>query len=178
MTLGFSLEINGNKTHFMEKILSGKEFMKMELDLEFARTFFHPEFDGKLWGNIEPKIHTIRKDKTAKWKEGNKIHMVIHNRTSKRFQFAPTVTCLCVQKISIKHYSLMGSRADIFIDGKCYVSGYFTDKHDHDMNSSEQRFLRMQKLAFNDGFISVQEFFEYFNSDFEGVIIHWTNLMY
>ena len=36
----------------------------------------------------------------------------------------------------------------------------------------------MEKLAYNDGFESVEAFFNYFCKDFKGKIIHWTNLRY
>ena len=36
----------------------------------------------------------------------------------------------------------------------------------------------MWQLAINDGFESLKHFFEYFNEDFEGKIIHWTDLKY
>ena len=36
----------------------------------------------------------------------------------------------------------------------------------------------LKQLAINDGFVSENEFFEFFSSDFKGKIIHWTNLKY
>ena len=36
----------------------------------------------------------------------------------------------------------------------------------------------MKDLARNDGFDSIQAFFEWFKEDFEGKIIHWTDLRY
>jgi hypothetical protein len=33
-------------------------------------------------------------------------------------------------------------------------------------------------LSVNDGFDSVDDFFEWFNEDFAGKIIHWTDLKY
>ena len=34
------------------------------------------------------------------------------------------------------------------------------------------------RLAKNDGFNSLDEFFAWFNKDFTGTIIHWSNLKY
>ena len=36
----------------------------------------------------------------------------------------------------------------------------------------------LRELAKNDGFESVEDFFAYFNKDFKGKIIHWTDLQY
>ncbi len=36
----------------------------------------------------------------------------------------------------------------------------------------------VNQLAINDGFNSVDDFFQYFNTDFTGKLIHWTDLKY
>lgn len=36
----------------------------------------------------------------------------------------------------------------------------------------------IEKIAINDGFDSVDDFFSWFKDDFTGKIIHWTNLKY
>ena len=37
---------------------------------------------------------------------------------------------------------------------------------------------QIEQLAKNDGFDSVQDFFNWFNEDFNGRIIHWTDFKY
>jgi predicted nucleotide-binding protein (sugar kinase/HSP70/actin superfamily) len=37
---------------------------------------------------------------------------------------------------------------------------------------------RMNKLAINDGFEDMHQFFKWFDTDFKGKIIHWTDLRY
>lgn len=118
-------------------------------------------------GGDRPKLHTIRSG--DRWKEGMKIHFVINNRTKDRFQFAPVIECVSVQKIEIKHLSLEpGGKIHpiVWIDG--YL--FFDAEIDYDAG--------IEQLALNDGFESVEQFFAYFNTDFVGQIVHWTPLKY
>jgi len=100
-----------------------------------------------------PKVHTIRKDKKNRWKAGCNIHFVINNRTPNRFQFAPVLPVVATQHIVIQ-------------EKKVWVDARF-------LGESE-----IETLAKNDGFNSINDFFQWFNGDFEGKIIHWTNILY
>ena len=107
--------------------------------------------------SLRAKKHTIRKDERNRWKVGMDIHFFINVRTKKMFKFAPIVKVKLIQKISIK------PNAETFrvkID-------------DHFLSDDE-----IEKLSINDGFNSVEEFFSYFNEDFTGRLIHWTNVRY
>jgi len=107
-----------------------------------------------------PKLHTIREDKKNLWKAGNDIHFVINNRTPQRFQFAPVVKCVSTQRIEILHGLKSDKQAFVAVDGKTL---HISD---------------IKRLAINDGFDSVDDFFAWFKEDFKGKIIHWTNLKY
>lgn len=66
-----------------------------------------------------------------------------------------------------------------FIEKIIYKNG----KHNHSMPSIyvDNKLLKiseMIKLAHNDGFDLLYQFIEWFNKDFEGKIIHWTNFKY
>ncbi|MCH4824278.1 hypothetical protein ML462_13970 [Gramella lutea] len=138
------------------------------------RTFFsYDRFEGFYSGimqSVYPKLHTIREDKGDNWKAGRDIHFVINNRSKNRYQFAPVITAVSIQKIEIKYIPLskpLGEmRPFVKIDDKLIfgIDGYDDG--------------RMTELAINDGFDSKEDFFAWFNADFIGKIIHWTNLKY
>lgn len=122
---------------------------------DFARFYY----DCLLRTNINdamscrPKVHTIRKDTKNRWKAGRDIHFVINNRTPNRLQFAPALPVIATQHIAIQ-------------DQKVWVDARL-------LGESE-----IETLAKNDGFDSVSDFFQWFEGDFEGKIIHWTNILY
>lgn len=169
MTLGFSLKIDGQPMHFMEKILNG-HFKDFEVDHTIAATIHHPDFDTKLIGSIHPKIHTIRVDKKGRWRVGMPIQMVIHNRTKKRFQFAPTVPVTKIQSFDVMtQYDFGQTIANVRVDGlRIGIAIWENCKLVH---CSE----KLELFIKNDGFQDVNSFFEYFSEDFSGTIIHWHN---
>lgn len=183
MTLGFSTHwpkempdhMACKATFFVEKITkSASKIIGQELD-EFiplnAEKFNYQSkmnFINAVLDN-HPKKHTIRADKSNRWKAGNKIHPVINDRTKDRFQFAPVVKCVSVQEIVIKHFS---SHIDVEIDGIPYLL---------EKNSKGRIYIytgTIEVLAKNDGFDSIHDFFSWFKEDFTGKIIHWTDLKY
>ena len=117
------------------------------------------------------KKHTFREDPKDLWKAGRDIHFVINNRTKQRFQFAPVVKCVSVQKIEILWGNAIPAPYKIQIPTPASSVMVFIDKRPLHANEFEA-------LAKNDGFNSVEDFFSWFNKDFTGKIIHWTNLKY
>ncbi|TWP23117.1 hypothetical protein ETU10_08455 [Apibacter muscae] len=160
MTLPFSTQIEGKPNYFIEKIWRGLlNSRKSPIYMYSIYNNKYAEIFGESWGSkigLLPKIHTIRQDKSNRWKEGDKIHFVINNRTANQFEFAPVIQCVRIQKIEIIHKHI----PMVKIDGQ------------------EQSFYELQRLASNDGFDSVEEFFKYFKEDFNGKIIHWTSAIY
>lgn len=186
MTLSFSTkwpermgELAGQPNYFTNKIVKGvwkhspllmKEFVLSRTEKEKKRFEEIKPFEDltiKEEESLFSKLHTIRHDPHNRWKPGMKIHPVINNRTKNRFQFAPVVKCVSVQKIEIKYWNKCGDYPNIIID-KHY--GYHAYEKDG--------FEFMEQLALNDGFPSVEAFFQYFNADFKGKLIHWTDLKY
>jgi hypothetical protein len=152
-------ELAGQPNYFIQKIW-------MSLKIEHKQRAYEYYWDQhvheieKPWdvadAVITPKLHTIRAGN--RWKAGMKIHPVINNRTKNRFQFAPTMQCTFVQNIDI-HW--VNGIVWVYIDGN--------------LNTD---FSELTKLSTNDGFDSAEDFFAYFNTDFKGQIIHWTDLRY
>lgn|SRR5690606_2759991 len=175
MTLSFTTKWSkkmgadaGKPNHFTNKIAKGVWQNYPKLFNEHTNTFSDSDWNKfdkiKPFENISeydkerlyPKIHTIRNDKNNRWKVGSKIHPVINNRTKNRFQFVPTLEVKNIQQISIRP----DSSFRVIVDGKRLF--------DHEIT----------KLAINDGFESSEQFFAWFNIDFSGKIIHWTNFRY
>tara|TARA_R110001606_G_scaffold395407_1_gene567638 strand:+ start:89 stop:580 length:492 start_codon:yes stop_codon:yes gene_type:complete len=163
MTLAFSTELKGQATHFVDKIW--QSLLRDDIHINFVE--FNTKFKEVLpligntkIGDYPQKKHTIRADKEDRWKPGNNIHFVINNRTPERFQFAPVVKCEAVQKITIKHSVEKWRQPWVSVDNKLLTGP------------------EIETLAINDGFESSKEFFQYFNKDFKGKIIHWTKLKY
>jgi|SRR6185503_10798854 len=103
------------------------------------------------------KLHTIRQGE--RWISGMNIHMATGMRTKYYKQFnkdRPDLQkCLSTQKIII-----ISSKKDIFIDGR------------------RLPLVEQWKLIYFDGFDFVEDFWEWFDKDFTGQIIHWTKLKY
>lgn len=124
--------------------------------------YFAPCVYRKLVGDINQsdvcaKVHTIREDKSNRWIQTRLIHLVINNRTPERFQFAPLIICTAIQKISIVWD---GPIPGVYVDDELLLSN------------------DVERLALNDGFDTVGDFYNYFNTDFTGKIIHWDDVRY
>ena len=165
MNLGFMTKwANGEPTYFVEKIWAG--LRKENLSTRSEQISYSKNLKKFIYlGGFEPKIHTIREDKSNRWKVGNKIHFVINNRQPNRFQFAPVIECTGVQEIEIDNYDeykfgVYSEIREVKIDGR--------------LLSDSETYI----LARNDGFNSVTDFFDYFPDGFQGKIIHWTNKRY
>ena len=109
-------------------------------------------------------IHTIRLDKSNRWKKGAKIHFWRGNPRNvnakkKPYPFSEAV-CKSVQNIEIINPTEYLNHTIIKIDGR------------------QLTMEEMQQLAWNDGFENLAAFQFYFNEDYTGKIIHWTDLIY
>lgn len=161
MILPFSTQINGKKTHFPEKILLGIQQNNLSEE---------PLIFGLASKDFKPKLHTIREDKTDRWKPGVQIDFFINARQKNMFRFAPRIPVVSVQKIKIVHFL---AEAHIYIDDSFYGEIFFNGNKEIDGYA-----VNIEELAINDGFDDAEDFIAYFNKDFTGKIIHWTNLKY
>lgn len=157
MILPFSTQLNGKPTEFVGKIWSG--FIENKLV-----PFYHDilnNFNLEIVDVIgrKPKLHTIRKDEKNRWKPGVLIDFFINVRKKDMFRFAPRLPVVSIQTIKIFHLP-KSDNINVYVD---------------------ERRLKEDEiaiLAINDGFESVDDFKTYFNEDFIGKLIHWTNLKY
>lgn len=108
------------------------------------------------------KKHTIREDKTNRWKKGNKIHASVGVRT-KDYRCFLQMDCIEVQHIRMIWRAKKGLEV--------YVNARQLDSK------------AVDSLIENDGLAPTQ-FLEWFgfnelgDKEFTGKIIHWTNLKY
>lgn len=105
------------------------------------------------------KKHSIREDSKNRWKEGIKIHHA-HGVRTKYYNCFQEDVCTGVQTIKIECPTEYMNDVKIYVDGRL-------------LNIDE-----MVELAHNDGFDCLAAFHLWFNEDFEGKIIHWTDKRY
>lgn len=169
MIVGFSTMKEGNKTYFPEKVLASID-PKQVIDFyhkihktEFTDSWalFNYEFDYSLYleSLSQPKIHTFRGDSSNRFRQGLNIDYFINVRTKNMFRFAPKQPLVSTQNISIIYYK-ESNVPIITIDNIELVSS------------------KIEELAINDGFNSVEHFLSWFKEDFSGKIIHWTGKKY
>lgn len=181
MILPFSTQLNGKLTYFVEKIWQGLKkndmlFPGASLETTDRRYFeYYGESPFDYTRMFIPKIHTIREDKNNRWKAGIKIDFFINCRQKNMFRFAPVLPVISTQEIRIKYTMSSSNTPLVYVevfgnnDWKCL--GTYNPKN-------KEYFGDLLLLAQNDGFDTVEDFFLYFNKNFKGKIIHWTDLKY
>lgn len=120
--------------------------------LAFNKMFIAPIINGA-------KIHTIREDKTGRWKPQRKIQMATGVR-SKNYNMFCEAECTGIQTISI-----CALHKTVMIQTEAGLIRVLSKKS-------------IEELAKNDGFKDATGFWLWFNQDFEGKIIHWTDYRY
>jgi hypothetical protein len=130
--------------------------------LAFNKRFVPPILKGT-------KIHTIRVDQLDRWHAGRSIQMATGVRTSAYKQFnadRPHLqSCISTQRITIQYKTS-------FYNGRTF-SGPVVK-----IDGKHLTALQIHELAIADGFPNSDMFFEWFNTDTTGKIIHWTNKKY
>ena len=171
MILPFSTQLNGKPTYFVEKILrcflneySGKVEGIGDFIYESGEVLSYQYADdilNEIEHKVKPKLHTIREDKNDRWKPAVMIDFFINARQKNMFRFAPRIPVVSTQKVRIvvdKHYFM--NDYQIFID-------------ERELNLDEK-----VQFSHNDGFSNLFAFFLYFNKDYTGKLIHWTDKRY
>ena len=164
MILGFSTELNGKQTFFVDKIWSGLIHNKKS-NINICRGQFDKGFIINPYK--QPKLHTIRYDKNARWQAGIIIDFYINVRQKDMFQFAPRIPVISVQYVYMTY--AWGKIIEISIDDMQLVSHF-----------------EREQFAINDGFDNWDDFFDYFypkikatqNGLYKAKLIHWTDLRY
>lgn len=163
MILGFSTELKAKPTFFPEKILCGLFDHQLISKNDW-------QFYTKHLGSMLPyseKYHTIRQDTKDRWKIGMNIDFFINVRKKNMFRFAPVLPVVSIQTFQIIHY-----------DNTETVWEFPHLKYAIRVDKRRLEPSEIEILALNDGFDSVEDFLNYFNRDFKGKIIHWTDLKY
>lgn len=129
-------------------------------------TFSHESFVEKIKSGL--KIHTIRRNASSRWKIGDKIHFWKDNPrnvTKNPYSFGVGAVAQ-ITPIEIRYFRQP-------ISGCCYVKGnkYVMVTVGGDALTREQ----CETLAKADGFDSFEDFLHWFDSDFDGGVICWSN---
>ena len=181
MILPFSTQIKKKPTYFVERIHKGirENYILSPVDpsIHYPRNY---NFVAK--DKLPAKLHTIREDKKNRWKVGTKIDFFINCRQNDMFRFAPVLPVVSTQKIEFiwkentENLTCLGTSFDktctIMIDDRFYGDAYFFN------GSVVSSSYTIPIFANNDGFDTPEELFAYFNKNFKGKIIHWTDLRY
>lgn len=177
MILPFSTQMNGKPTMFTNKIVKTMwqhyplQMKELALSRELPEHYVFEDLTVFEQEKLKPKLHTIREDKNDRWQPGTKIDFFINCRQKDMFRFAPVLPVVSTQKVEIRWYELFNKKmARVFIDNKSFACVKFYTE----MIVTG----KMLQLAQNDGFDTIEDFFAYFNEDFKGKIIHWTDLRY
>ncbi len=171
MILSFKTQIKGKPTFFIEKIWESLfDIQEKEIGLYADFSTAHKEKFGRWWDELEdkylyPKLHTIRKDESDRWKRGVMIDFFINARQKNMFRFAPRIPVVSRQRVFMTFLPHCGLGFRVSINGR------ELDEHE------------VENLALNDGFDAVADFEDYFISQmiddqYSGKIIHWTNYLY
>lgn len=100
------------------------------------------------------KIHTLRDDPHRRWRAGRKMHMATGVRTP-HYHCFKEAHCTAVQEVYIDPPS-----GKVFVEGRELSPG------------------TLQKFAQNDGFDTLEAFWQWFNEPTHKRLIHWTDLRY
>lgn len=181
MILSFSTQIDGKQTEFVSKIWAGinSQFSTHEKGKQvfnYPKEYLECNLLGYLsWYQQNPKIHTIREDKNNRWQPGTKIDFFINARQKNMFRFAPVLPVVSTQKIEITYYD--ESNPTFTGDLSKIAKGYYNEV-EVVIDNNKLTVKEIESLSLNDGFDSVNDFFAYFDKDFSGKLIHWTNQQY
>ncbi|MNE59009.1 hypothetical protein D3C80_1540740 [compost metagenome] len=167
MILGFSTQLNGKPTYFVEKILIGIDKHLGVYHTELFLKSFEEKFESKPPVNYDGKLHSIREDKNDRWHAGMMIDFFINCRQKAMFRFAPVLPVVSVQEVLMTYYH--SDVIQISIDGRELFS--YTER---------------LEFAINDGFDNWEDFFNYFYPKIKAApkecytpkLIHWTDLKY
>lgn len=172
MILPFSTKMNGKPTYFVERIHKCFSLKEVYMIAGLDPSIHYPkDYNFIAKDKLPAKLHTMREDEKDRWKAGNKIDYFINCRQKDMFRFAPVLPVVSTQKVEIRWYELFDKKmVRVFIDNKSFACVKF----DGIMIVTGEMLL----FAKNDGFDTIEDFFAYFNEDFKGKIIHWTDLRY
>jgi hypothetical protein len=172
MILPFSTKLNDKPTYFVEKIQTALRLPYFNNSVAFSPEHVPPNMNFYVKSKCQPKLHTIREDKKDRWKSGTMIDFFINTRTKDMFRFAPRIPVVITQTIEIIYHNESRSLELSKLAPKRF------NHLDVIVDNNVLEFEEVKLLAQNDGFDDIYDFFFYFNQDFTGKIIHWTDKRY
>jgi len=110
------------------------------------------------------KIHTLREDKTNRWQAGRKMHMYTGRYTATDRQFVKKAECVSVQYISLYAGVELICTSNL-IDGEFILDRTLSD-------------TEALEFARNDGFDTLEDFWQWFTTTQTLKLIHWTDKRY
>lgn len=114
--------------------------------------------------HFQPKLHTIRRKRSdinslaKEWSVGENIQFCTSLISGGELPFGLETNCVLLQEISMVWND--NKIPDIRIDGRILTSA------------------EVHELAINDGFETLDDFLNYFATDFSGILVHWTTFKY
>lgn len=170
MTLGFKIKMDdGKPTLFPEKVLQclmQEVWIKI---VDWHEIMKDSPYGQMAVGTFKPKRHSMREDIHNKWKPGVIIDFFTGVRTKQAYRFAPRVLVNSIQTVEFERTEWTTRLCYELEDGRIFqvrVDGRLLTRS------------KIKQLAINDGFETVEDFFEWFKAGWKGKIIHWTNLKY
>jgi hypothetical protein len=200
MILGFHEHFDAKKTQptwFREKILLGAGRTIIRPTHHFVHNKKKPGYishASDVYHDVNPKLHTFRIDSNDRWKPGMSIQMVYRGpKYSVKDHFNKYIpefqSCISTQKVEIKWTTnkefFNRKEVSVFVDRYLLLEAAFsnsaigaTHHYRHLDGVVAKANASIDLIAVNDGFNGLFDFFKYFNKDFTGKIIHWTDLRY
>jgi len=165
MIIGYKTKFkNGTPTNFVDRIMCERKKHTIRLG-----------FRWKAGIKIQMATGVRTKDywcfnNINNWKLLTGLTVVYEDKNGNQFfamvkDFDKIQVCTGVQSIQIDNNDRLGKRVFVSRESDPILNFQLTEHE-------------IAKLAWNDGFDSVSDFWNYFNEDFYGQIIHWTDLRY
>lgn len=161
----------GGDTWFSEKVVSCMHFKnKIGAEINPFLQNRGPFIEYVIAFEGDEKLHAIESGK--KYKAGDIAKPISVSPDGKEFQFAPELKIVSVQDIEISYDRKSDPRwAHVVIGGVMGIIFPYLFINEYENTS-------LEAIVENDGFESIDQFFQYFNEDFEGQILHFTDLRY
>jgi hypothetical protein len=133
---------------------------------------FKPQFVPKILAGT--KIHTLREDKTNRWQTGRKMHMYTGRYTATDRQFIKEAECVSVQYVEVN------AKLKLIYIGRMEHVVIYRQRLDSTYFQRVRELTEAQALQFarNDGFDTLEDFWQWFTTTKTLKLIHWTDKRY
>lgn len=177
MILNFKTRFkDGSPTYFVDKISETFDFLDNEelqniWDSAWSKEEFYDAGNElfKRYGEYTDftgvhfqKIHSLREDIHDRWQIGTKIHFYIWARTKR-------AVCFGTGEVKAIQYAVINVKLQRI---------YILDQKDGMGHARELLGVDLATFVLNDGFDSLEQFWDYFTESKTYKIIHWTNFKY